>query len=400
MLATPVYDKPAACYVYSIANSREALHKAGIQTAYMLLSGNCHVDDSRNRIAQEFLLSDCTDLVFLDADVSWEPEQLVQLCQYDEDLVGGVYPFRRDDERSSGKMPVLLVDGEKSDERGLMRVAGLPTGFMRIRRRVIERLAKDANHYWAATDRRAPIPVLFERTLTNGTRLGGDLNFCKKWILSGGEIRAAIYMRLGHSGTALVHDSLAGFIRRQNGDTIPYLVRELRSKAFAPDAIAEALKVVGNSAFVAPQEVLSLCAAMGRKAEGPILETGSGLSTVVLAASTHEPVYCLEHSDRWAAVTQDLVRQAGLDNVHVVRCELRDGWYEVPKSLPKEFALALNDGPPRGKGSRMGLLERYGETPAIICDDADDRNYGDLLHGWAASRGRQIHFIDRAAVIR
>lgn len=398
-LATPVYEKPAACYVFSIASSREALHQAGIQTAYMLLSGNCHVDDARNRVVQEFLLSDCTDLVFLDADVSWEPGQLVQLCQYDEDFVGGVYPFRRDDKRSTSKMPVLLVDGMTSDERGLMEVAGLPTGFMRIRRHVIEEMAKESGHYWIASDRRRAVPVLFERTLVNGTRLGGDLSFCKKWILHGGRVYAAIYLRLGHSGSSVVTDSLAGLIRRQNDQTLPYLVRQIRSKDFCPEAIAEGIKLVGNP-YAAPQEVLSLCVALGKKAEGPILEAGTGLSSIVLAAASKEPVYCLEHSDRWAAHAQDLIRQSGVDGVQIVRCDIRDGWYDVPKGLPKEFSLALNDGPPRKLGSRMGLFDRFGDTPAIICDDADDRGYGDALAQWCGERGRRIDFIDRAAIIR
>jgi len=400
MLATPVYERPAACYVYSIANSREALHEAGIQTAYLLLSGNCHVDDARNRCVQEFLLSDCTDLVFLDADVSWEPGQLVQLCQYDEDLVGGVYPFRREDGKSAEKMPVLLVDGETSDSQGLMSVAGLPTGFMRIRRKVLEALSKDADHYWLTTDRRAPVPILFERTIDRGTRLGGDLNFCKKWALKGGSIRAALYMRLGHSGSALLQDSLAAFIRRQNHETLPYLVREIRAKEFCPDAIEEGIKLAGNPTFSAPQEVLSLCVSLAKRAKGPILEAGSGLSSIVLAAASDEPVYALEHSDRWAAVTRDLANKAGLNNVHIVRCEIADGWYDVPNDLPKEFALALNDGPPRHMGDRMGLFDRYGNTPAIVCDDADNRVFGDKLQVWAVERGRQISFIDRAALIR
>lgn len=400
MLATPVYEKPAACYTFSIASSREALHRAGIQTAYLLLSGNCHVDDARNRIVQEFLLSDCTDLVFLDADVSWEKEQLVQLCQFDEDLVGGVYPYRRDDERAMAKMPALLIEGETSDDRGLMRVAGLPTGFMRIRRRVLDELAKDADQYALSADRRSKVPVVFERTFNNGTRLGGDLNFCRKWAEKGGAVLAAIYLRLGHSGGAMMHDSLAAYIRRTNEDTLAYMVRQIRRHEFCPDAIAEARKLTGNSSYAAPQEVLSICAALSRKAEGPILETGSGLSSIVLAAGTDEPVYCLEHSEKWAAYLQDMVTRSGVENVRVVMCGIADGWYDVPGSIPKEFALVLNDGPPRQIGSRMGLFDRYGSTPTIICDDADDRLYGDQLAGWCQLNSRRIDFLDRAAIIR
>ena len=70
MLATPVYQDPDASYTFAMSKSREALHKAGIRSAFVLFSGNCHVDDSRNKIVSEFLNSDCTSLVFIDADVA------------------------------------------------------------------------------------------------------------------------------------------------------------------------------------------------------------------------------------------------------------------------------------------------------------------------------------------
>ena len=188
MLATTVYEDPAAAYTFSISRSREALHKAGIGTAYILLSGNCHVDDSRNSVVQEFLLSDCTDLVFIDADVVWEPEALIALCRFDVDLVGGIYPYRRDDEMSKKSMPVITIPGVTKEEAGLLQVAGLPTGFMKIKRHVLETLAEDAKKHWPKHDRRAMIPIIFERTFDPtpddpmvGARWNGDLNFCRKW---------------------------------------------------------------------------------------------------------------------------------------------------------------------------------------------------------------------------
>ncbi len=131
LLATPVYENTDASYTYSIQRSREALHAEDIETAYYLMSGGCHVDDNRNTIVKEFLLTDCTDLVFLDADVSWSPEDLVALCQADADLVGGVYPFRTEDKYRRGSMPFLPKQGAKVRVDGLLEVDGLPTGFMR-----------------------------------------------------------------------------------------------------------------------------------------------------------------------------------------------------------------------------------------------------------------------------
>ena len=121
MLATTSYGDPAASYTFSMARSREALTAAGIASAYLLLQGNCHVDDARNAVVRDFLASDCTELLFLDADVNWEPQALVHLCRRDLDLVGGVYPFRRE---GGENMPVRMAEGQMVD--GLLEVEGLP----------------------------------------------------------------------------------------------------------------------------------------------------------------------------------------------------------------------------------------------------------------------------------
>lgn len=397
-LATTAYENPAAAYTFAIQKTREAMHKAGFPTAYYLLSGNCHVDDARNSIVQEFLLSDCTDLVFLDADVVWEPSELIKLCQYDADIVGGVYPYRRDDEQSKESMPVLMFPGSyEANGDGLVEVAGLPTGFMRIRRHVIERLAEKADKFWKRNDRRSPVPILFERAFIEGTRLGGDLNFCRKWIAEGGAVYAATDLHLGHVAKSIVYDSLGASMRRKYDTTIPHLVDKIRKGEFTPTLFAEARRYVGNH-WGAQEEVLMLCAILGRKSQGPILETGSGLSSVVLGASTKNRVVCLEHDPRWCQETERLLSLAQLDNVEIVDCAIEDGWYKTP-DLP-EFTLALNDGPPRMLGDRKQFFDGFGYIPTVICDDADEKGYGDWLVNWGREHGRKVDFIERAALLR
>lgn len=406
-LATTAYESPDAAYTNSIQKTREALHKIGLRTAYFLLSGNCHVDDARNSIVQEFLLSDCTELVFLDSDVVWEPEELIKLCGYDVDVVGGVYPFRSESVQSKDNMPVIMYPGQVDhDENGLIEVAGLPTGFLRIKRHVLESLAADANQHWKRNDRRSTVPILFERSFLSGLenariggRLGGDLTFCKKWIEKGGKVYAAPEIHLGHVVKSIVYDSLGAALRRQGGETLKYLADHVRSGKYDPHVFSEARRLSGN-AYGALEDVLTLCAVMGAKSEGPIIETGSGLTSVILGASTKENVFCLEHDPAWANSTKQMLTKAGVTNVHIVHCEIRDGWYSVPKSLPSQFSLGLNDGPPRTLGSRMGFFDRFGETNAIICDDADDIGYGDALQSWCTERGRRIDFVERSAIIR
>ncbi|MGI9489089.1 MAG: hypothetical protein ACR2RF_25030 [Geminicoccaceae bacterium] len=398
MLATTAYDSPDASYTFSIQRSREALREEGIQSAYLLLSGNCHVDDARNNVVQQFLLSDCTDLVFIDADVSWRPEALVELCKYSCDLVGGVYPFRRPD---LGSMPVRMIHGVTEPVDGLLEVEGLPSGFMRIRRHVMEKLAKTAKCYQNKTERRSKVPILFERAYSRGSRIGGDINFCLKWRASGGKVHAAYEMQLGHSAKTIVRDSLGAALRRQSDTTLQYVAERIRAGKEDPSLFHEARSYSPNP-YGALEDVLALAVLMARKADGPILETGSGLSTILMAAATDQTVWCLEHDYGWAAQVENIAHKAGTLNIAVCTYRLKDGWYDITDDLPERFSLGLHDGPPRRHGGRMAFFEHMADRcDTLVIDDADDPGYSRAIEAWSAKKGRKLDFIeDRAALIR
>lgn len=399
MLATTAYDSPDASYTYSISRSREALHEAWLPTAYLLLQGNCHVDDARNTVVREFLNSDCADLVFLDADVSWEPEHLVQLCQYDCDVVGGVYPFRRDAEAT---MPVRSLAGVyEPDESGLLEVEALPTGFLRIRRHVLEAMAKQAKSF--TKDGSTPIPLIFERDILNGGRRGGDIRFGMRWRDMGGKCYAAANLRLGHAGKQVITDSLAASLRRQLGTSLKHVAEQIRDESETQDTFDEAVKACGNN-WSLKADGLAAAVILARKSRGPILEMGSGLSTILMASATDQVVWCVEHSPMYALRLKEMAREAGLKNIALVTVTMKDDWYDLSEdmnTLPSKFALGLLDGPPRIFGTRTRFFDVFGDRCSVIlCDDADDPSYANKIKDWADSKGRPVEFGDhRSAVI-
>ena len=402
MLATTVYDAPAPGYTYSMSRSREMFHQVGIQTEYVLLSGNCHVDDARNVVVQEFLLSRCEDLIFIDADVSWEPKDLVRLCQYDCNLVGAIYPYRRENSRADGRMPVRFMEGVVDlNEEGLLEVEAVPTGFMRIRRHAIESLVKDAEHFYNRQETRSKAPILFQRTFINDTRWGGDVHFCNLWRASGGRIYAACEIRLGHRATSVVYDSLGAWIRRQEGKTLRHMVSQIQAGHTPLELFTEARHCIGNDTYGALEDILSLCALV--KSDGPIIEAGSGLTTIILAAANpQQTVYCLEHDPVWSMKLKQLAYGAGTFNIALCRQPIRNGWYDLSDldELPEHFGLGVNDGPPRQFASRMGFFEHFGKrVDTIICDDADDPAYRSALYGWAEDNGCLIELVDERAVL-
>lgn len=401
LLATTAYDSPDASYTYSIARSREALSQAGIQSAYYLLQGNCHVDDARNAVVRDFLDSDCTDLVFLDADVSWPPAALVELCGYDRDMVGGVYPYRR--EGGEENMPVRHAAGEIIAEAdGLIEVEGLPTGFLRIRRRVLETMAEVAAKF-RTKDEGGLTPLLFYRDTLGVGRRGGDIQFCMKWREMGGKLYAAPEMRLGHCGKHVIYDSLGASLRRRNGTTLPFVVDAIRKQAATLETYMELTRFAENR-WSAPADILQLAAGLARGADGPVLEIGSGLTTIVMAAANpDQTIWCIEHDPMFALKTEAMARAAGLTNIALVTAEIKDRWYDladVLADLPQGFALGVVDGPPRGLGDRMMFFDVFGERcKTILCDDADDFNYAVKLIKWACDHKRGSKVDGRAGVI-
>ena len=399
-LATPSYDSPDASYTFSISRSREALSAAGIQSAYYLLQGNCHVDDSRNAIVRDFLSSDCTELIFLDADVSWEPEALVALCGYDRDLVGGVYPFRRDTPDDSMPVRMLGMGPNDVDEDGLLEVEGLPTGFMKIKRTVLERMAATARHF--VKDEGDPYPVLFERDYFGGGRRGGDIRFCMIWREMGGKVYAAPEMRLGHCGKAVIQGTYGASLRRRNGLAYRWVAERIRDNKANFATFLEAHEATGNH-WAAQHDVLELATGLARSTDLPVLEMGSGISTICMAA-TGRTVWAVEHDPRYAIDTERMATAAGVgDNIMLVETTLVDGWYDLAADmdkLPAQFGLGVVDGPPRSGGDRMRFFEVFGDRcKVILADDADDVRYRNSIRAWAASKGREVQIDGRAAVI-
>lgn len=397
LLATPCYDAPSAAYTFSISRSREALTEAGIQSAVLILQGNCHVDDARNSIVRDFMESDCTDLVFLDADVCWEPKELVQLCRRDCDIVGGVYPYRRD---GSDNMPVRLMDGGEVID-GLREVEGLPTGFLKIRRNVLEKMAVGRPWYF---DKIYPTALMFDRSEPDDahTRWGGDLDFCRRWREIGGKLYADEELRLGHTGKITIYDSLASHLRRVTGQTLSHVAPKLREGRATEDDYNEISRYPGNN-YTADAGVVALVAGVARMCQGPIIETGSGMSSIVMAASTGQLVYSLEHLEQYAAQTLAWAEEAGVANLGLCRAPLKDGWYDVEAfDLPAKFAFGFCDGPPRMYGTRMRFFETFGERCTVIAVDdiKSDIHFARAVQEWADAHGRIVTILGRAALIQ
>lgn len=118
-----------------------------------------------------------------------------------------------------------------------------------------------------------------------------------------------------------------------------------------------------GSDWSALDEYLTACVSHALICNGPILECGSGLTTILVGAiakKRNNTMWSLEHLPEWAERVNKYTRKYDIDSVHISVRPLKDyrdfTWYDPPlDSMPDSFALVICDGPP-GVREELGTV--------------------------------------------
>jgi hypothetical protein len=158
--------------------------------------GGAMVPLARNEAVSQFLQTDCTDILFIDSDIEFLPNDIARICSHDMEVVGGCYPLKQ-----PGQPTLVLcpVEGARPDSSGLMEATGIGTGFLRIRRGVFERMAMHSPESLFFKDGRQ-LADWFPVGPQDGQYWGEDIGFCRRWRAMGGRIFADLGVRLNHIG--------------------------------------------------------------------------------------------------------------------------------------------------------------------------------------------------------
>src|SRR5215212_2094300 len=190
---------------------------------------------------------------------------------------------------------------------------------------------------------------------------------------------------------------------RQLGIAIRRLVLASENGTPSPDILAELGSAWGDDGFRATGGYLEEVARFAMEARGPVLEIGSGLTTLILGALVGRrglPVWTLEHHPDYFRYTDDVVKRLDLPNVHLTLAPLRDYgefcWYDPPlDALPRDFSLVIADGPPGDvKGGRFGLLpilrSHFAPGVIVLLDDAERAREKAVLEKWQSEYGLSL----------
>jgi len=238
-VATPMYGGVCnAAYTVGMVQMASTLGKENVAFQYAYMVNESLITRGRNSLAHDFLQTECTHLMFIDADIGFHPSHIVPMIDADKDIICGIYPKKeinwpkveeavkdgvpmQELHKHTGSFVVNLVGGALSQEGNLhdpMQIENGGTGFMLIKRNVFETLAplvpEYVNDMWRATDTEDTkvIKEFFATSIddeSGGRLLSEDYHFCKIARKAGFTIWAAPWVTLEHHGTYCFSGQLA-----------------------------------------------------------------------------------------------------------------------------------------------------------------------------------------------
>ena len=237
-IATPMYGGMCAgFYTQSILQSVSVLAQAGVQTQFSFMFNESLITRARNALAHTFLKTNATHLMFIDADIKFRPEDIIEMIKANKDIICGIYPKKEINWHSTkqamdagvphdqlksytGSFVVNLVDyrGEVTvPVAEPVEIFNGGTGFMLIKRKVFQKLKKTVPFYTndvgdlsGQLNHAEVIHEYFATSIEPDSNrlLSEDYHFCRIWRLAGGKVYAAPWAKLGHMGSYLFEGQL------------------------------------------------------------------------------------------------------------------------------------------------------------------------------------------------
>lgn len=192
-----------------------------------------------NLIARAMNDPECTHMLFIDNDITWQPIDIIKLLISEKDLIGGIYPLKRYDweklvqpgfidslieRKKNSQFAEMISDTEmikfnllkynvnylsNSLEivHNLSKIKHLPTGFMMMTRKMIQNMmtAFPSTKYtddvgFLNKEENDMAYALFDCGVEDGHYYSEDWLFCHRWSKMGGDVWMDVSINLVHSG--------------------------------------------------------------------------------------------------------------------------------------------------------------------------------------------------------
>ena len=256
-ILTPCYGGQCFVnYVHSLMQTVELFRQLNFPLQIEFCKNDSLVSRARNNLIAKALSDpEMTHFMFIDADITWNPMDILKLVLSEKELVGGVYPLKHyfwekiiedgsTENQSSSKLQQILNRKSKNDflntsysneqmiqynllkyninylsanltiHNNLAQVKHLATGFMLGRRELLEKMIaalpqtqyEDDIGFLVGKEREFSY-ALFDCGVEEGHYLSEDWLFCHRWSQIGGSIWVDVSINLTHTGMEDFHGS-------------------------------------------------------------------------------------------------------------------------------------------------------------------------------------------------
>ena len=237
-VATPMYGGMCTgYYTQSLITLGHTLQQNGMNMGYSAMFNESLIQRGRNSLAHHFMQrKEFTHLLFIDADIKFNPADVVPMVQANVDIICGIYPKKEINwdgvaQAAAQGVPVnewknrtgSLVVNLKGYDGSVTVPVNKPveiwnggTGFMLIKRQTFNKMKKfvatykNDVGYIGQNMGREEITEYFACAIEPGTErlLSEDYFFCWKAREAGMRVWAAPWASLGHFGTYLFEGGL------------------------------------------------------------------------------------------------------------------------------------------------------------------------------------------------
>lgn len=198
VLCCPTYTRPFPAFLEAVGASVPFLDAAGLDHEMVFEVANPYISAARAIMLRKALDAKADIIVFLDHDLSWEPQDLLKLIQTPGEVVAGLYRFKTDDEVAY--MGVLETDAEgvvQTRDDGCIKANRIPAGFMKITPEVVHVFMTVYPHLCFGP-KFSPSVDLFNHGAHEGIWYGEDYAFSRNWLAAAGELWVVPDLNLTH----------------------------------------------------------------------------------------------------------------------------------------------------------------------------------------------------------
>ena len=219
VFATPSKDgKVVLGYLTSFGRTIRLLNEHDIGWDHASIGNDPYLTKCRNGFVLPILqaMPQMTDLFFLDDDIEWDAKGVLKLLQDPRPIVSGIYPKKSDTVdfpvelsfEGGEEVDGVMKGGDLVERDGWYKARKVPTGFLRIKREVLEAMVAGLPRYKDPTLGNMIVSNVFQGGFSGdkvektglGEWWGEDYLFCEMAAQMGYEIWVWPDINFGHTG--------------------------------------------------------------------------------------------------------------------------------------------------------------------------------------------------------